>query len=335
VAVDCLQILSKSTSKYKGAIMRKPILLLLAVVLVAVPQVYAKDPIKEYYEEIAKQEHEYGKYKQKWGCLTGKVEIFPGVPCKDCYVSLLGYPARVKCSSAGFFTLNKIPSGWGHFSASDGKVTMLWFSAAVQPLQDTSVGTILLPTGTVAGRIVGVDAWNLAKMVVTVEGIPVATKPDAYGNYLLTNVPMGQRQIVLHGIWWDKSEPVRKMQINIPKNQHTNAPDFVLKPPPPPAQLQQPPQPPGHMGPEPRPLPPAKVEPSPSMPATSPQSSGRGAAPPRPEQEARPLSTKLGYCCLQGQVTYIPLEECERKAGSIFPTLEEAKRNCNGGGRRQ
>ena len=163
----------------------------------------------------------------------------------------------------------------------------------------------------------------------------MATKPDAYGNYLLTNVPMGQRQIVLHGIWWDKSQPVRKMQINVPKNQLTNVPDFVVKLPPPPVQLQQPPQPPGHMGPEPRPLPPAKVEPSPSMPAPSPQSSGRGAAPPRPEQEARPPSTKMGYCCLQGQVTYIPLEECERKAGSIFPTLEEAKRNCSVGGRRQ
>ena len=173
------------------------------------------------------------------------------------------------------------------------------------------------------------------KMVLTVEGIPLATKPDAYGNYLLTNVPMGPREIVLHGIWWDKSQPVRKMKINAPRNQHTNAPDFVLKPPPPPVQLQQHPQPPGHMGPEPRPLPPAKVEPSPSTPAPSPQSSGRGAAPSRPEQEARPPSTKMGYCCLKGQVTYIPLEECERKAGSIFPTLEEAKRNCNGGGGRR
>jgi len=316
--------------------MRKSILLLLAVFLVAVPQVYAKDPVKEWYKEEAKREDEYQKYNEKWGYLTGKVEIFPGVPCKDCYV----HPQRhfhpaTKCSSDGFFILDKIPSGMDFFRVSDGKVTMLMFSAVVQPIQDTSVGTILLPTGTVAGRIVGVDAWNLAKMVVTVEGVPLATKPDAYGNYLLTNVPMRNREIVLHGVWWDKAQPERRIQINVQANRLNDAPDFVLKLPPPPVQLQQPPQPPGHMGPGPRPLPPAKVEPSPSMPAPSPQSSGRGVAPPRPDQEARPPSTKMGYCCLQGQVRYIPLEECERKAGSIFPTLEEAKRNCNGGGGRR
>lgn len=315
--------------------MRKPILLLLAVVLVAVSvsEVYAKDP-----EEMLRKQVE--EFKKSLGKIIGKIEIFPGVACSDCFVKITDWPAPpAHCDNIGRFYFPEIPASFPYllyiYSKKSPNKTLYSFQVAVHPQWTTDVGIIVLPTGMIAGRINGVDAWNLAKMVITVEGIPLATKPDAYGNYLLTNVPMGQRQIVLHGIWWDKSQPVGKMQINVPENQLTNAPDFVLKLPPPPAQLQQPPQPPGHMRPEPHPLPPAKVEPSPSMPAPSPQSSGRDAAPPRPEQEARPHSTKMGYCCLHGQVTHIPLEECERKAGSIFPTLEEANRNCKGGGRTQ
>jgi hypothetical protein len=108
----------------------------------------------------------------------------------------------------------------------------------IKPMTHTDVGAIVLWwAGAIHGRITPATPEQLAAMVVSVEGTDfrgskrwiVSARPDPYGYYLLTNVPTGERQVILKGIWFDPQG--REMLVQVKRGVVIQRQDFVLNPP--------------------------------------------------------------------------------------------------------
>jgi hypothetical protein len=104
--------------------------------------------------------------------------------------------------------------------------------AVVEPGSINDIGTInLAQYGAISGRITPATAEQLAPMVVSVAEIGVSAKPDPYGYFLLSDVPAGERRVVLEGIWYDSPRARREMLVLVKPGGVARRQDFVLNVP--------------------------------------------------------------------------------------------------------
>ena len=171
------------------------------------------------------------------GRIVGQLELVPGAPCAECLIYVEGAPAQGKCDGGGFFDIDHIPEGRRILrilkATKAGSSTILrWVSVGVTKDHITNLGTIVLwKCGVVSGRIIGAEPERLAGMVVSVDGLCIATKPGSYAYYLLTGVAMGDRKIVLQPIWYEQAPSSRTRMAAVSPGKVTLGVDFILNPP--------------------------------------------------------------------------------------------------------
>jgi hypothetical protein len=180
------------------------------------------------------------------GYIIGRIEIAPGVPLEDCEVRMETfrggdrYPsARSRCDEDGLFKIDYSPPGhlvlrilW-KIGADDFEKRIPVYLEGTSTRRPTSdIGIVNLSQyGTISGQITPATPEQLAPMVVSVGGIGVSSKPDPYGYYLLPDVPAGERQVVLHGIWYESPRSRREMLVLVKPGVVTRGQDFVLNAP--------------------------------------------------------------------------------------------------------
>jgi hypothetical protein len=168
------------------------------------------------------------------GSILGRIELVPGVPMRSCNVLLAGLQLSTKCDNEGLFRFDKVPIGVG-----DLIVTGEWlydnkspkFRVGVNKDEITNMGTLIVSHyGAIHGQVINADPEHLAAMVVTIEYLGIAAKPNDKGYYVLDRLPPGDWWVILHNIWYGPSPTQEKRAIVKPRAT-TKKVDFVLNPP--------------------------------------------------------------------------------------------------------
>lgn len=175
----------------------------------------------------------------KLGRVVGRIELVPGVPMTSCRVQVEGVPRSGKCDKDGIFVIGKVPVGTRYLRVSSPKgeenlVVNGRLPVGVHEGMTTNVGTVVVSQyGAVHGRVIGADPKHLAEMVVWISNFGIATKPDAYGYYVLSRVPPGKWGIQLYPLWYQPEYKTRLQSVTVQPRRITKNVNFVMKPPPP------------------------------------------------------------------------------------------------------
>jgi hypothetical protein len=176
----------------------------------------------------------------KLGRIVGRIELVPGVPMKDCKVIVEGVPRSAECDKNGNFDIPKVPVGRRSLRVVSPKgeedlVVNGRVYVGVNEAMYTNVGTVVVSQyGAVHGKVIGADTKHLAEMVVYIADFGIATKPDAYGYYVLGRVPPGKWSIRLYPLWYNPKYKTRLQSVTVQPGEITRKVNFVMKPPKPP-----------------------------------------------------------------------------------------------------
>jgi hypothetical protein len=171
------------------------------------------------------------------GGMFGRIELVPGVPCKDCVVSLEGSGIGGLCGDDGSFIVKPIRTGLyvlqvRGLKGKEHLVVNGRLDVGISKDLITNVGTVVVSRyGAVHGQVIGADPKHLAEMMITISEFGIAAKPDAYGYYVLSRVPPGKWGIQLHGVWYNPKYPVMLENVTVQPRKITKKVNFVLKPP--------------------------------------------------------------------------------------------------------
>ena len=171
------------------------------------------------------------------GGMFGRTELVPGVPCTECTFSLEGTGIGGACGDDGSFIVNPIRSGLyvlqiGGIKGKEHLVVNGQPDVGISKDLITNVGTVVVSRhGAVHGQVIGADPKRLAEMMITISEFGIAAKPDAYGYYVLSQVPPGEWEIQLHGVWYKREYPVILKNVTVQPRKITEKVNFVLKPP--------------------------------------------------------------------------------------------------------
>lgn len=170
------------------------------------------------------------------GRVTGRVELVPGVPATNVLVALPGVARASRTDDDGMFDIQGVAPGERTLRVildPDGpsrEVLPRIIPVPVNPGQITYVGSIVVSQpGWIYGRVEGADPDRLATMIVHLADEPAsATLPNAQGYFVLGNVPPGERQVILRGVWFAPGSRVRTVAV---KPGEMTRLDFRLQPP--------------------------------------------------------------------------------------------------------